>query len=313
MKSMRISGYTQACNVKGKLLPYEASIKSMLHLCDEVWVAYDSRYDTPNTFTQIDDRVSVVEQAFEVRELACYGKQNAAGRSKCTGEWVFILSLDELIHFKDVEKIKYLIEYAETNGYTAIGLSEFNYINRNNTFGKQNKTEWNVRPKLTKNIENVTHGHPDDFLMVNHDGRQILIAGDGDDFIKDGKLYTFNVLVYRDFVLLEKINNGTATSQDILRSIEIFPYIYHYARYSVGRKVQMKTHIRNNYFWHSSPGWDKSIPYSPEEWEQQLGEQIEITPETEVYLDNVISDVEPEHPPEILEWKGMIDRKVGWA
>ena len=315
---MTISGYTQACNVKGKLLPYEASIRSMLHLCNEVWVAYDPRYDTPDTFTQIDDRVSVVEQIFEIGELGCYGKQNTASRSKCSGEWVLCLSLDELIHQKDVEKIKYLIEYAEfeyaeSNNYTAIDLSQFNYVNRNNTFGKQNKGEWNIRTRLTKNIEGVTHGYPDDFLMVNHEGRQILIAGDGDDFIKDGKLYPFHVLVYKDFVLLEKINNGSATNQDILMSIETFPYIYHYARYSVGRKTKMKTHIRNNYFWHSSPGWDKNIIYSPKEWEQQLGEQIELTPDTEIYLEGLIYNIEVEHPPEISAWKQMIDRKIGWA
>ena len=105
---MNISGYTWASNVKGKLLPYEACIKSMLLLAGEVWVAYDPRYDDAETFTSIDPRVSVVASQFNIEEITGNGDQLSEARKRCTGDWLIWLDLDELIH----ERKRGALEYA---------------------------------------------------------------------------------------------------------------------------------------------------------------------------------------------------------
>lgn len=297
---MNISGYTWASNVKGKLLPYEACIKSMLLLAGEVWVAYDPRYDDAETFTSIDPRVSVVASQFNIEEITGNGDQLSEARKRCTGDWLIWLDLDELIHEKDARTIKSLIEFANDHDYECIEISLYNYLMKCYTFGSA-FVQWCIRPKFLKNVEGVLHGIPEDAKETRDDGSIRLKYGDGIDFVKDGNLYRHRSLIYRDYPFLDRVGTGVATCSDILMSTTIFPYIYHYSRYSYQRKAKMNTHQRDVYF------QGHSDDYNPVEWATNLSRNVELIPCAESPDDTMIGPVISPHPAAALPWINTID------
>jgi len=300
---MRIAGYTWGANVKGKLLPYEASIRSMLMLADEVWVAYDQRYDVAETFTSIDDRVHVVSYPFHISKITGAGEQLSRARMQCVADWLIWLDLDEVLHHKDAGRLKSLVEYADLHGFESVGLSVYSYLSKRYTFGQNAAFQWGIRPKLLKNIDGLTHGIPVDAYKEREDGTQYLGYGDGVDFVKDGLIYPHRNLEFRDYPFLQAVSTGEIAVDDILRTTKEFPHIYHYSRYSMQRKGKMQTHEFAEYF------QGNSDEYNPEEWGRKLAEAIELVPIDDHIDEEWIGPVCPEHPRFILDWVKMIDEK----
>lgn len=301
---MKISGYTWAANAKGKLLPYEACVKSMLPLVDEVWVVYDPRYDLAETFTGIDSKVGVISFPFLIESITGNGNQLSQSRRQCTGDWFLWLDLDELIHEKDIDIIKNLIAYADSNDYNAIELSVYSPFMKCYTFGNSDLVQWGIRPKLLKNVPGVIHGIPSDATKEGSDGKLRLAYGDGIDFVKDGVLFPHRALTFRDYPFLGKLATGSATCDDVLKTTESFPYIYHYARYSMQRKLKMKTWQRDHYF------QGHSDDYEPDIWAANLAKNVELEQGEEVPGDNMLGPVIPSHPTAILPWLEFIDNAI---
>ena len=297
---MNISGYTWGFNVAKKLFPFEACIKSMLLLANEVYVAYDPRYDVPEIFTQIDERVKVVAQEFDVADICKEGDLLTKARMCCSGDWLIWLDLDEILHEKDTTEILSLIQYAEAQGYTSLEIGFYQYISKKCTFPQP--MHWCARPKIMKNIEGVCHGIDSRFLQQREDGTHYLSGGDGIDFIKDGYVFPHYPLVYRDFPLLQKLQDGTVTPDDIIRSTEYFPYIYHYARYSMQRKAQMRTGDRFT-FW-VGRGHDN---FNPQQWIKDFEMPVTLEYRRDVPVEGSIGNVEPSHPQCMLEWVELMD------
>lgn len=302
---MRISGYTWAANVKGKLLPYDASIRSMLLLADEVWVAFDPRYDSPDVFTQIDPRVNAIPHPFDIERITGNGDQLTQARKACTGDWLIWLDLDEVIHEKDVQRMSDLIYYADKYGFNAILISNYCPVMYNYTF--RDPVQWGMRPKFFKNIESVRHGIIQDFLEKRPDGTQFMRGGDGIDFVQDGRAFAHRVLQFRDYLFLASLGDGRAVVSDVLQTTGRFPHIYHYARYSMQRKLKMQTHQRDVFF------QGHSDDYQPEEWAENLGMSVELIPEAEVGEEDtsLLGPVNVPHPQTAAEWVNLIDNMTG--
>lgn len=303
---MTISGYTWAINASKKLLPYEACIKSMLLLADEVYVAYDSRYDAPETFTQIDERVTTISQKFDAGSIQNEGQMLSMARAHCKGDWLIWLDLDEILHEKDVTDILNLIQYAENTGYTSLEIGFYSYISKNFVFPDFN--QWCARPKIMKNFRDVLHGIDQRLLQQRGDGTDYLSGGDGIDFIKDGQVFAYHPLPYRDFVLMQKLQNNTATCEDIIKSTEYFPYIYHYARYSMQRKARMMEGDRYTYFVGARQG-HSPLPenYAPEQWIKEFAMPVIMEQQKELRPEGYLGEVEPVHPQCIKEWTEFMD------
>ncbi|MHC4395654.1 MAG: hypothetical protein ACYS1A_08355 [Planctomycetota bacterium] len=301
-----ISGYTWGFNAVKKLLPYEACIKSMLLLADEVYVVYDPRYDLPENFTRIDERVIAVPQEINITDIKREGQMLSKSRALCKGKWLIWLDLDEVLHEKDVDDILQLIQYAENGGYTSLDIGFYCYVSKQYTFS--NVDFWGIRHKIMKNIEGVSHGLDQDFLQQRDDGTCYLSGGDGIDFIKDGKLYGFRPLTYKDLPLYHKLKERTANCEDIIKSVEYFPYIYHYARYSMQRKIKMLEDARFS-FWQNQHG-----DFNPSQWIDDLASPVimEQVKETEpigfLGADGFLGKVEPAHPAVMKEWTELMDR-----
>lgn len=302
---MTTSGYTWGFNAVKKLLPYEASIKSMLLLADEVYIAYDPRYDLPEDFTQIDSRVKVVPKELDVANIKNEGDMLSAARQCCNGDWLIWLDLDEILHEKDVDDIQNLIQYAENHEYTSLEIGLYNYIVKKHTFS--NIDFWGVRPKIMKNIEGVSHGLDLRVLHQREDGTHYLSVGDGIDFIKDGQLFSFRPLVYKDLVLFQKLKDKKVTCEDIMRSVEFFPCIYHYARYSMQRKNKMREGNRFSYWQNHHDDFNPALWLEDFTAPVIMEQQKEPEPQTFLGVDGYIGDVEPVHPCFVEEWTEIMD------
>jgi hypothetical protein len=302
---MKISGYTWAANVKGKLLPYEASIRSMLLLADEVWVAFDPRYDTAETFTEIDPRVNVIAHPFYIERITGAGDQLTQARTHCDGDWLIWLDLDEVIHERDVQAINDLIFYADSAAFNAISISSYSYFMYEYTFKKA--VLWGLRAKFLKNIPAVTHGVIEDGLRERADRTQYMTNGDGIDFVQDGHAFPHRVMTFRDYPFLAKLGRGMGTDADVLRTVEQFPHIYHYSRYSIQRKMKMQTHQSAAYF------QGQTDDYQPDVWADTLGKAVELTPERESPGDDgsILGPVNVPHPQTAVEWVELIDEMTG--
>lgn len=112
---MKVSGFTFIRN--GTLLgyPFIESICSALPICDEFVVAVgNSDDDTLERIRAIgSDKIVIVETQWN--ELMqdrgfVYAQQKMIAQYNCTGDWAFYLEGDELLHEKDLPKIRAAME-----------------------------------------------------------------------------------------------------------------------------------------------------------------------------------------------------------
>ena len=107
---MRVSGFTFLRNAVLNGYPFEESIKSILPLVDEMVCAIGSGSD--NTLARVramnDPKIRIIETSWN--ESMCdrgfvYGQQKMIAQFNCTGDWVFYLEGDEVVHELDLDEI----------------------------------------------------------------------------------------------------------------------------------------------------------------------------------------------------------------
>lgn len=110
---MRISGFTMGKNVTKLYYPIKESILSILPICDEFIVALGKGDEDDKTREEIlsigDPRIKIVDTVWDIEkypegtELA---HQTDIAKSYCTGDWLFYIQADEVVHEEDLPKIK---------------------------------------------------------------------------------------------------------------------------------------------------------------------------------------------------------------
>lgn len=112
---MKISGFSYVRNGLYYDYPFQEAIRSVLPLCDEFVVAVgDSTDGTREAVQAIDpQKIKIVDTQWDMR-LREGGKifalQANAALDHITGDWAFHIQADEVIHEKDLPKIKAAIE-----------------------------------------------------------------------------------------------------------------------------------------------------------------------------------------------------------
>lgn len=108
---MKISGCTFIRNATLLGYPYIESIKSLLMVCDEVVVAVGDSVD--DTLEQIQaiagSKLRIISTTWNEKMQDrgyVYAEQKMIAQFNCTGDWVFYLEGDEIIHEKDVPLIR---------------------------------------------------------------------------------------------------------------------------------------------------------------------------------------------------------------
>src|SRR5690242_3990031 len=117
---MKVSGFTYIRNGLTFQYPFLQSIQSILPVCDELIVAVgDSTDGTREAIVALNSpKIKIIDTLWD-NNLRTGGKilatQSNVGLKNCTGDWLFHIQADEVIHEKDIDKIKQSIAEADKN------------------------------------------------------------------------------------------------------------------------------------------------------------------------------------------------------
>jgi len=110
---MKISGFTFVRNAEKLYYPVKESIQSILPIVDEFIVALGPSDDMDNTRKIIEsinsDKIKIIETTWDIvkyNKRKIYAQQTDLAKSHCSGDWLFYLQSDEVIHEKYLNHIK---------------------------------------------------------------------------------------------------------------------------------------------------------------------------------------------------------------
>ncbi len=124
---MKISGFTMVKNATKLYYPIREAIASILPIVDEFVVALGDCDEDDNTRAEIlslnSDKVRIIDTVWDLKKYP-NGTENAhqtdLAKEACTGDWLFYLQADEVIHEKYLPIIKArckeLLQDAEVEG-----------------------------------------------------------------------------------------------------------------------------------------------------------------------------------------------------
>jgi hypothetical protein len=146
---MKVSGFTFLRNGQKLGYPFVASIRSILPIVDEFVVALGPcEDDTEKQLRGIGDpKISIlptqwnehIRGDYSVKGFV-YGQQKSAALFNCTGDWAFYLEADEVVHEKDLPKIRSAMERCLDDA--RIEALAFDYLH---FYGNANTYAWSPR------------------------------------------------------------------------------------------------------------------------------------------------------------------------
>ncbi len=109
---MKISGFTMGKNVSKLYYPIKESIESILPIVDEFVVALGDNDEDDNTLELIEsinsDKIKIIRTVWDIEKYP-RGMENAhqtdIAKSACSGDWLFYLQADEVVHEKYLDHI----------------------------------------------------------------------------------------------------------------------------------------------------------------------------------------------------------------
>ncbi|MCF6352612.1 MAG: glycosyltransferase family 2 protein [Cyclobacteriaceae bacterium] len=110
---MTISGYTFVRNATKLAYPLKESILSILDLVDEFVIAFIEGDIDDNTLEVIQsiktNKIKIIEATWEperFKQNTLYSYLSDVAKNECTGDWLFYLQVDEVVHEKYLPIIK---------------------------------------------------------------------------------------------------------------------------------------------------------------------------------------------------------------
>ncbi len=125
---MKISGFTFLRNAHKLYYPIKESILSILDIVDEFVIALGEGDDDDTSLSIIQElnspKIKIIHTKWDLEKYkggAEYAHQTDIAKENCTGDWLFYLQGDEVIHEKDkseiVEACKNNLERTEVEGF----------------------------------------------------------------------------------------------------------------------------------------------------------------------------------------------------
>ncbi len=110
---MKISGFTMVKNASKLYFPIKQSIESILPLVDEFVVALGDCDEDDSTLKEIEsiqsDKIRIIHTVWDLNKYS-RGTENAhqsnIAKDACSGDWLFYLQADEVVHEKYLPGIK---------------------------------------------------------------------------------------------------------------------------------------------------------------------------------------------------------------
>lgn len=116
---MKISGFTIARNAIKFNYPILESIRSILPICDEFIINVgDSEDDTLKLVRSLkSDKVRIIENPWDLSKGAeVLSEQTNLALKECGGDWAFYLQSDEVIHERDLLRLRQLMQRHLSDG-----------------------------------------------------------------------------------------------------------------------------------------------------------------------------------------------------
>lgn len=298
-----ISGYTQTRNCIEQNYPWEESISSLLGFCDEVVIvdggSTDGTWERLQELQKIDARIKPFQHIrdWNDKRFALFnGQQKAVARERCTGDFLWQVDIDEVVHEEDYDKIKLLVaSFPAEADVLALPVIEF--------WGDESKTRVDVNPwkwRLSRNNPRITHGVPKDHRRFDSEGTMYSAGSDGDDYIwKD----TLERVPFATFYQNEVEGARQGAMQGNPQALEAYvnwfnqmstkvPGVYHYSWYDLERKI----HTYKNF-------WSKH-------WTSLFNNPQEDTAENNKFFDKPWSQVTDAEIKDLAQ--KMKDKLGGW-
>lgn len=110
---MKISGFTMVRNATRLYYPIKASIESILPICDEFVVALGKGDEQDQTEDEIrsigSGKIRIIHTEWDVEKYpngTIYAQQTDLAKQHCSGDWLFYIQSDEVVHEKYLNEIK---------------------------------------------------------------------------------------------------------------------------------------------------------------------------------------------------------------
>lgn len=110
---MRISGFTMVRNATKLYYPIKQAIESILPICDEFVVALGKGDPDDRTEQEINsiqsDKIKIIHTVWDMDKYprgSIHAYQSDIAKEACTGDWLFYIQADEVVHEKYLPTIK---------------------------------------------------------------------------------------------------------------------------------------------------------------------------------------------------------------
>ncbi|HWB93947.1 MAG TPA: hypothetical protein VG605_18965 [Puia sp.] len=110
---MTISGFTMVRNATKLYYPIKQAIASILPICDEFVVALGDCDPDDQTLQEIlsigSDKIRIINTVWDLERYPRgmeHAHQTDIARAACTGDWLFYVQSDEVVHEDDLPRIK---------------------------------------------------------------------------------------------------------------------------------------------------------------------------------------------------------------
>jgi len=245
-----ISGYTTTLNCIKQDYPFESSINSLLGFCDQVVVvdggSKDGTWERLESIAKSNEKVIIhrQERDWSHKRFAVFdGLQKALARAMCTSEFCWQQDSDEIVHERDYEKIKSLMNQIPKN-MDLVGLPVIEF------WGGQEKVRVDINPwkwRLSRNRPHITHGIPAQLRKYDENGDLYAAPGtDGCDYVRND---SFEPIPFANFYTEEAHNlreKALSGDSDALQSYGLWfnentsqlPSVYHYSWFDLERKIK---------------------------------------------------------------------------
>ena len=282
----KVSGYTTIRNVESQGYPWKKSISSLLQFCDEVVVvdcgSDDGSFEMLNEWSKNENRIKVYQKILDVNDsrfaVKVDGEMKAYARSLCSHDWCWQQDIDEVVHENDAPKIKNLAaNIPKSIHLLALPVVEY--------WGNKGKVRVDVNPwkwRLSRNLDHITHGIPEDLRLYDDNGE--IYANQGTDSCDYIDKETGQRIPFSSFYTQDVHNVRAAALQgneDALKAYENWfnsvvdqlPGVYHYSWYNLEQKIKNY----KNY-------WTRF-------WQSMYGKNQEDNAETNMFFDKPWSEV----------------------
>lgn len=234
----KISGYTHTLNAESQRYPFIESIKSLLGFCDEV-IVVDGK-STDDTVKMIenlkDDRIKIIENSWDWDNPGEDGAQKAFARAMCSGDFLFQIDVDEVVHEEDYDKIKQLCrKFPNDVDLIHLPVVEL-WGSENNVRTDRHSWKW----RLSRNDFMITHGiHKN--ARIEKDGKIFAKKGmsDGCEYVD---LMNHEFIPHKGFYTQDLENLRQRKPEEYGKKMnKIFkelPSIYHYSWVDIPRKIK---------------------------------------------------------------------------